>query len=201
MRQVANQKMEMNGNKAQGRVLANGRDGHVLLGGLVLPECVLQGRGLRALLDAHQQVTPVEGLIQGEGMTEGGTATCLPVNAPPRCRQSFFVHSPLALWQCCVHGRSGHAHAPAFLAALGECVAPHSSSCSGMASTAGDSGTTRQHGSPYDTTIAGTRAAQGAEDYVDGLSRNTVLAAPPGEFLALMTDWHSARTNSTAQKQ
>lgn len=65
MRQVANQKLEMNDQKAQGRALANGRDGQVLLGGLALPECVLQGKGLRALLDAQQQVAPVGGLIQG----------------------------------------------------------------------------------------------------------------------------------------
>jgi hypothetical protein len=66
MRQVANQKLEMNDQKAQGRAMANGRDGQVLLGGLALPECVLQGKGLRALLDAQQQVAPVGGLIQGE---------------------------------------------------------------------------------------------------------------------------------------
>lgn len=65
MRQVADQKLEMNGSKAQGRALANGRDGQVLLGGLTLPECVLQGRGLRALLDAQEQVAPVGGLVQG----------------------------------------------------------------------------------------------------------------------------------------
>jgi hypothetical protein len=66
MRQVANQKHEMNGTKAQGRALANGRDGQVLLGGLTLPDCVLQGKRLRALLDAQEQVAPVGGLIQGE---------------------------------------------------------------------------------------------------------------------------------------
>jgi hypothetical protein len=66
MRQVANQKLEMNDNKAQQRALANGRDGQVLLGGLALPECVLQGKGLRALLEAQQQAAPVSGLIQGE---------------------------------------------------------------------------------------------------------------------------------------
>lgn len=65
MRQVADQKLEMNGSKAQGRALANGRDGQVLLGGLMLPECVLQGRDLRALLDAQEQVAPVGGLVQG----------------------------------------------------------------------------------------------------------------------------------------
>lgn len=65
MRQVADQKLEMNGSKAQGRALANGRNGQVLLGGLTLPECVLQGRGLRALLDAQEQVAPVGGLVQG----------------------------------------------------------------------------------------------------------------------------------------
>lgn len=63
---MANQKLEMNGSKAQGRALANGRDGHVLLGGLTLPEGVLHGKGLRALMDAQQQVAPVGGLIQGK---------------------------------------------------------------------------------------------------------------------------------------
>lgn len=68
MRQVASQKLEMNGSKAQGRALANGRDGQVLLGALALPECVLQGKGLRALLDAQQNggaAQPVGGLLQG----------------------------------------------------------------------------------------------------------------------------------------
>lgn len=62
---MANQKLEMNGSKAQGRALANGRDGQVLLGGLALPECVLQGKGLRALMEAQQHAAPVGGLIQG----------------------------------------------------------------------------------------------------------------------------------------
>lgn len=67
MRQVAQQKLVMNEHKAQGRALANGKDGVVMLGGVALPESVLQGRGLRVLLEAQgTEAVPVEGLVQGE---------------------------------------------------------------------------------------------------------------------------------------
>lgn len=84
MRQVANQKQEMNDNKAQERAFANGHDGQVLLGGLALPECVLQGRGLRALLEAQEQAAPVSGLIQG--MVVVGSVSRCTANMP--CRRS-----------------------------------------------------------------------------------------------------------------
>jgi hypothetical protein len=46
-----------------------------------------------------------------------------------------------------------------------------------------------------------TRKAHEVEGFVASLSRNGYLAAPPNEFLALMTDWRSARTNSHAEPQ
>lgn len=49
--------------------------------------------------------------------------------------------------------------------------------------------------------MTGTKAAQEVEGFMDSLSRNGYVAAPPQEFLALMTDWRSARTNNTANTQ
>lgn len=49
--------------------------------------------------------------------------------------------------------------------------------------------------------VTGTKAAQEVEGFMDSLSRNGYVAAPPQEFLALMTDWRSARTNNTANTQ
>lgn len=49
--------------------------------------------------------------------------------------------------------------------------------------------------------VSGTKAAVEVEGFMDSLSRNGFLAAPPNEFLALMTDWRSPRTDSHAQPQ
>lgn len=111
MRQVANQKLEMNDNKAQERALANGHDGQVLLGGLALPECVLQGKGLRALLEAQQQAAPVSGLIQGATAVQGcsehlqqrawrpeldpASASASAVVMPKQVRDNKAAHSPV----------------------------------------------------------------------------------------------------------
>jgi hypothetical protein len=66
MREVAAHKAAMNEHKAQARGGATGKDGHVMLGGAMLPESVLQGRGLRALWEAQQQgAAPVGGLLKG----------------------------------------------------------------------------------------------------------------------------------------
>lgn len=58
MRAVASKKLVMNEHKANSRAAAEaaGQDGHVLLGGAAVPEGVLRGRGLRALLDAQQAI-------------------------------------------------------------------------------------------------------------------------------------------------
>jgi hypothetical protein len=71
MRHVASQKLVMNERQASSRTAAAaaGKDGHILLGGAAVPEAVLRGKGLRALLDAQQQAAgqvPVGGLIDGE---------------------------------------------------------------------------------------------------------------------------------------
>lgn len=49
--------------------------------------------------------------------------------------------------------------------------------------------------------MSGTKAAVEVEGFLDSLSRNGFLAAPPNEFLALMTDWRSPRTDSQAPPQ
>jgi phage protein U len=71
MRHVASQKLVMNERQASSRTAAaaGGKDGHIMLGGAAVPEAVLRGKGLRALLDAQQQaagLVPVGGLIDGE---------------------------------------------------------------------------------------------------------------------------------------
>jgi hypothetical protein len=76
MRHVASQKLVMNERQASSRTAAAaaGKDGHILLGGAAVPEAVLRGKGLRALLDAQQQATghvPVGGLIDGECAVQG----------------------------------------------------------------------------------------------------------------------------------
>jgi hypothetical protein len=48
--------------------------------------------------------------------------------------------------------------------------------------------------------VSGTKAAD-VESFITSFSRNGFLAAPPDEFLALLTDWRSARTHSHAQPQ
>jgi hypothetical protein len=93
MRQVASRKLFRNmfgfetprGNMFSAAVVAStqgmsrtaaaaaGKDGHILLGGAAVPEAVLRGKGLRALLDAQQQAAghvPVGGLIDGECVGE-----------------------------------------------------------------------------------------------------------------------------------
>lgn len=38
------------------------------------------------------------------------------------------------------------------------------------------------------------KKTQEVDDYVASLARNGFIAAPPSEFLALLTDWRSPRT-------
>lgn len=68
MRQVANQKLVMNERQASSRTAAAaaGKEGHILLGGLPVPEAVLRGKGLRALMESQQTGVPVGGLLDGE---------------------------------------------------------------------------------------------------------------------------------------
>lgn len=83
MRHVASQKLVMNERQASSRTAAAaaGKDGHILLGGAAVPEAVLRGKGLRALLDAQQQAAghvPVAGLIDGaRGITAGCSDWCV----------------------------------------------------------------------------------------------------------------------------
>jgi hypothetical protein len=83
-------------------------------------------------------------------------------------------------------------------AALELCVSADST-CKSKGSTVGDGN--RSSSSPQQPPgkrlfVSGTKTAQEVEGFMDSLSRNGFLAAPPNEFLALMTDWRSARTNS-----
>jgi hypothetical protein len=82
-------------------------------------------------------------------------------------------------------------------AALELCVAADSTSKS-KGSTMGDGNRCSSPPQPPGKRlfVSGTKAAQEVEGFMDSLSRNGFLAAPPNEFLALMTDWRSARTNS-----
>jgi hypothetical protein len=224
MRQVANQKLEMNDTKAQERALANGRDGQVLLGGLALPECVLQGKGLRALLEAQQQAAPVSGLIQGEVAVQGcsghpqGKAWWPVLDPAPARASAVVVPQPVCdktlavvYWPACSIMPSKAQCTNVWLtrqcnscmhAALEMCVGADSA-CKGKT---GGSGAGSGCGSPRQPTgkqwMAGSsRKAQEVEGFVASLSRNGFLTAPPDEFLALMTDWRSARTNSHAEPQ
>lgn len=49
--------------------------------------------------------------------------------------------------------------------------------------------------------VSGTNVAADVESFIASFSRNGFLAAPPDEFLALLTDWRSARTHSHALPQ
>lgn len=92
----------------------------------------------------------------------------------------------------------------ACLAALELCVAPPDSptgsSKGGRPCSPGPSPTAHA-ASTKKWFVSGTKAAQGVEGFLDSLTRNGYLTAPPTEFLALMTDWHSARTNNSAQQE
>lgn len=77
MRHVANQKLVMNERQASNRTgaAAAGKLGHVMLGGTAVPEGVLRGKGLRALLDAQKQAAghvPVGCLLDGEQLRGRG---------------------------------------------------------------------------------------------------------------------------------
>lgn len=73
-----------------------------------------------------------------------------------------------------------------------------SSTCKGKTGGAGSG--PRQHPSKK-WFVSGSKAAQEVDGFVDSLSRNGFLAAPPTEFLVLMADWRSARTNNSSQQQ
>lgn len=76
-------------------------------------------------------------------------------------------------------------------------MAPDSTSKGG--GLGGSSGHSRPPGKKW--FVAGCKAAGEVEGFMASLSRNGFLAAPPHEFLALMTDWRSPRTNSHAEPQ
>lgn len=85
-------------------------------------------------------------------------------------------------------------------AALELCVASDSTSKSKTGTCSSNSSSSGQS-PPKKLFVTGTKAAAEVEGFIDSLARNGFLVAPPNEFLALMTDWRSARTNSHAEPQ
>lgn len=81
-------------------------------------------------------------------------------------------------------------------AALELCVAGGSTSRGKACGTGGGTSSPAQK-----LFVSGTKAAADVESFIASFSRNGFLAAPPDEFLALLTDWRSARTHSHALPQ
>jgi hypothetical protein len=193
MRQLAQQKQEMNESKAQGRVLANGKDGLVMLGGVPLPEAVLQGRGLRALWEAQQDAVPVAGLFQGERFL--GVVTLKRGCCAARMRALLVVaHSDGCA--ACVHAALEH-HFSATHGGRGRLRTAHAHARRPGSAAAAAQPTSRGVAAGP----AGGSKAREAEAFVESQSRHGLLTAPPQAFLALMTDWGSLRTTTTAPPQ
>lgn len=81
-------------------------------------------------------------------------------------------------------------------AAFELCVAGSSTSRGKACGSSGGTSTPAQK-----LSVSGTKAAADVESFITSFSRNGFLASPPDEFLALLTDWRSARTHNHAQPQ